>query len=75
MLPFINKVHTFALCGGFDELVNVSIVILDVYYNCGAVEGCVWLYADKNSLSWSEAIGVLRFLYSDMIEEQVSVMH
>ena len=41
MLALINKVHTFALCDGFDELVNVSMVILDVYYNCGAVEGGV----------------------------------
>ncbi|KAK1604345.1 hypothetical protein QYE76_028018 [Lolium multiflorum] len=54
-----REVHAFAVRGGFDELVNVSTAILDVYCKCGAVEVARAVFNQmpvKNSVSWNAMI-------------------
>uniref|UniRef100_A0A453QID6 Pentacotripeptide-repeat region of PRORP domain-containing protein n=1 Tax=Aegilops tauschii subsp. strangulata TaxID=200361 RepID=A0A453QID6_AEGTS len=54
-----REVHGFAVRAGFDELVNVSTAILDVYCKCGAVEVARAVFdrmPGKNSVSWNAMI-------------------
>lgn len=54
-----REVHAFAVRGGFDEQVNVSTAILDVYCKCGAVDSARKVFdgmQDRNSVSWNAMI-------------------
>ncbi|KAI4977515.1 hypothetical protein ZWY2020_059652 [Hordeum vulgare] len=54
-----REVHGFAVRASFDELVNVSTAILDVYCKCGVVEVARAVFdrmTDKNSVSWNAMI-------------------